>query len=283
MNLKARFRAFWTRFGVAFSGALFFIVPALAWIWGLNVGNAIVSATGVVLLAYTIETQGMRMEMVRQNRIAIQPLLITGIGRGGTAHDRTMLVRNIGKGAALSVQVHDIEITRDDAMRFTRRFRGVDCVEAGKHEEIDAYVAIEDAEGETRLADLVVHLDPHTAERAINVTLSYEDIDGQKYETEMQMGRGGIKLLNRRNLATETPNFRRWDTNTTGLFLNIIGTVVLTLSGLYGFHAGFGHGIRWKAGWFYFHIIGWILFFVGVCIQLRMRGWKHEGRQGHSS
>lgn len=273
MNFKARFRAFWTRFGVAFSGALFLIVPALAWIWGLNVGNAIVWATGVVLLAYTIETQGMRMEMVRQNEIAIQPLLIASVQWRNLTQDYGFILRNIGKGSALYAQVSDIEVSAAGDYRIMGKFKGMDCIEPGKDSEMNVDLTLE-GKGEVAQMrrDFGANLGPGSS-KSYEVTITYEDVSGQKRESIMLMGKGGIRLLNHEKVRTErlATDPKQWDTNTLGLILGFVGTIVLALSGLYGFHVGFGHGIRWKPGWFYFHIIGWILFLVGFGIQLRMR------------
>ena len=45
-----------------------------------NLSNVIYWLTGLIVLMYTIETFGMRLEMVRQNDLAIQPLVIAVIG-----------------------------------------------------------------------------------------------------------------------------------------------------------------------------------------------------------
>ena len=56
----------WVRFAV--SGIVaFIIVPAVAKLLGFDVVVGIALGTGLVVLAYTVETQGMRLELVRSN------------------------------------------------------------------------------------------------------------------------------------------------------------------------------------------------------------------------
>lgn len=205
MNFNTSFGAIWTRFGVAFSSALFLIIPALAWIWGWNLNNAIVWATGVVLLAYTIETQGMRLEIVRQNDIAIRPLLLSSIesrpveGRNPVEYERVLILQNIGRGPALFIQVNDIKIDIDvkGGISSVIRFDKLDCIQAGEKAALDPYLHAERrGGGSIRIMDAVSNLDPLFAGRSYNVTISYEDINGQKYESKVLMGRGGVRLLN---------------------------------------------------------------------------------------
>ncbi len=205
MGLNARFRMIWTRFGAEFSLGLLVVLPALAWISGRDVGTAILWATGVVLLAYTIETQGMRLEMVRQNEITIQPLVIARI-RGteegqDRRYDERLILRNIGKGPALFVQVKDIEVQEVEGFgRFVARFFVVDCIEADKDVVADVEFDVIPAGGAfeapgRRGYDFIASLNPRSARGTYEVIISYEDIGGERRWSKVQMGKGGIRLL----------------------------------------------------------------------------------------
>ena len=57
---------------------LFIVLPFF--LEGNALNNALLWLTGIVILLYTAETYGLRLEMVRQNEMSVQPLIIvTGI------------------------------------------------------------------------------------------------------------------------------------------------------------------------------------------------------------
>ena len=57
---------------------------------------------------YTWETAKLRREMVRQNEIALRPVLVPEFGRSA----QELVLRNIGVGAALNVRIKPLEIFR---------------------------------------------------------------------------------------------------------------------------------------------------------------------------
>ena len=72
--------------------------------------------------------------MVRQNELAVEPLLITRIERrdADEGQRRDLVIRNIGRGPGLFVRVPDVEITVVDDVRFIARCEVVDVIEAGE-------------------------------------------------------------------------------------------------------------------------------------------------------
>ncbi len=189
----------WIKFCVL--AVIFLAFILLAHKMGFDVNNALILATGLVLLFYTVETQGMRLEMVRQNEIAIQPVLIAGIER---REDRVRLVlRNVGEGTALFVQTQDVVFPEDQGVRTIARFRSVDYISPEQDAVIKSHMTHEGPEGEVmegpregRWADaFAYHLDPENSPRPYEVIIHYEDINGQRRYSVMQMGRGGIRLL----------------------------------------------------------------------------------------
>lgn len=168
----------WWYFGVF--GGLLTLWPGIAWAFGSpNVANIIYWVTALVVLAYTVETYGMRLEMVRQNEIAVQPLLIVtikkvqaGIAPVPTFEDRVVL-RNIGRGVALFVRVEDVQVVSTEDLRLVAKFETVDYLEPG-HEEAGHARAYEGPEGEEHehaLGDFVAHLTPRYANRTYLVTI----------------------------------------------------------------------------------------------------------------
>ena len=98
----------WIKFCIA--AVIFLAFALLAYGIGFDVNNALILATGLVLLFYTLETQAIRLEMVRQNEISIQPVLIAGIEIQADNRNRIVL-RNIGRGPALFIQPMDIKMS----------------------------------------------------------------------------------------------------------------------------------------------------------------------------
>lgn len=65
-----------------------------------------------VVLIYTVETQGLRIEMIRQNEIAVQPVIVAA-AKKGESENIEFLLKNIGRGPALFVKVDDALLTRE--------------------------------------------------------------------------------------------------------------------------------------------------------------------------
>ncbi len=185
----------WIKFGVV--TGLFLSLPLLAYWKGFSVNNALILATGLVLLLYTIETQGMRLEMVRQNEIAIQPLLVAGVVRRD-GRPRVVL-RNVGKGTALFVRPKDVVFPGEGDIVVRATFEGVDYIGPDGEAIVQTRIFIE-APNEEPLEGgtddpFAYHLHPDDAPRTYEVVIAYEDISGGQRESVMRMGRDGIRLL----------------------------------------------------------------------------------------
>jgi len=192
-------KALWIRFGVV--TVIFLAFPILAYWNGFSVNNALILATGLVLLLYTIETQGMRLEIVHQNEIAIQPLLIAGTER--REGQTRVVLRNIGRGTALFVHPSDVVLPEEQGAWTVASFRTVDYISP----EQDAVIMSDmthygpggdviEGPREGPWADaFALHLDPENSPRPYEITIQYEDITGQRRHSVMQMGKGGIRLL----------------------------------------------------------------------------------------
>ncbi|MGH7773976.1 MAG: hypothetical protein ACREQA_17270, partial [Candidatus Binatia bacterium] len=161
---------------------------------------AVLWSTGLVVLWYTVETHGLRLEMVRQNEMAIQPLVVATIEEkweqrtAPTARDCVVL-KNIGRGTALYIQPAEIEFEKVSGGRFVARFERIDYLEPGKDAVSEVNWRGEFQEGASEPIDFVSNLKPYLATRTYDVRISYEDINGQKRESIVRMGKGGIRLL----------------------------------------------------------------------------------------
>jgi hypothetical protein len=156
--------------------------------------NVLLWLTGIVILLYTVETYGLRVEMVRQNELAVQPLVTVGIERrqsDDSKESKNVLVfRNIGRGPALFVQPADIQFRED----FTVEFDMINLIEAGKETSAGVKLHMR-REHSVRTLNAIEHLDPRYANDTYNVAISYEDVNGRAYGSLTRMGKDGIRLL----------------------------------------------------------------------------------------
>jgi hypothetical protein len=192
-------RAQWVRFSV--SVLLFFgLAPPASWLMGWGAASGVAWATGVVVLLYTIETHYMRLEMVRSNAMQVQPVLVTRLGHPppGEGEGERLWVHNIGKGPALHVTFEEIGINFTDiqfSVKSAVKFFSVDFVEAGQQEVVRPIFG-DDVGGVFRERfEWLVQLDSRHASQHFPVIIHYEDIEGRSYTSELQMGKGGTRLL----------------------------------------------------------------------------------------
>lgn len=196
----------WVRFGIITLLAFFIFFPPIIYGFGFDVSNGILWLTGLVVLFYTMETQGMRLEMVRQNEMVIQPLIIATIEQKqvqGIAVEfrRFVVLRNIGRGPALSIQPSDVDCRHWAGARFVAKFETVDYIEPGKDAISGVTGKFRGEEVSSQQIDFVANFDPRSATETYDVTISYEDISGQKRESVVRMGKGGIKLVRHGKLS----------------------------------------------------------------------------------
>lgn len=192
----------WWYFGIF--GVLLVLGPVIAYRAGGNVANAIYWLTALVVLAYTVETYGMRREMVRQNELAVQPVIIVLVElrqrsiAPTLAYGPEVFLRNIDRGPALFIRMPDVNLTDPiGEVQFVAHFETPDLLEVGKEAVVKAtmtYITQVPGPNPRRL-DFVASLNPETAAETYQVAAYYDDIGGQTYESVMQMGKGGITLL----------------------------------------------------------------------------------------
>lgn len=283
---------------VLFSIALFGELPyllhrRLGW---TSLSDAIYIATGIAILWYTIETSYLRRAMVLANEIAVLPLVTAGIewvqSERGT-HAESVVLRNIGKGVALSVRAADFDLEKTDLGTLGNRIEGPDVIEPGQTVAVESFGYLAgDNEITKKVADtLVSHLKP-TAQKTQEITISYEDIAGGKHESVVRMGKGGIRLLSphfqRRpllqhlwlcinrmlacgaRLATKDRTARMNQYALVGLILNIVGTAGVGFIPFFGTAAGYGGLIvfsspLWACAWG----LAWLVFLAGATLSAR--------------
>lgn len=184
--------------------ALLVLSPFLGPPLGLDSSAPIFVVTGIVVLWYAIETQSTRLEIARQTEITIQPLVIAKLDIWPLEGDPVpeqhggLVLRNIGHGIALFIHVRDILIYEEPGRRYVATCAPIDFIEPRRQAPTELHLWREVAGGQRhdlRYVDVQAHLDPRFASESYEVTMSYEDINGQAWESVVQTGRAGIRLL----------------------------------------------------------------------------------------
>lgn len=192
-------RAQWVRF-CASVFVLFGLAPPASSLMGWGAAAGVLWATGVVVLLYTAKTHYMRQEMVRSNAMQVQPVLITRLAAPppGEGQGDRLWAHNIGKGPALHVTFEEVDINFTDMNFSTKsavKFFSVDFIEAGQREVVRPVFGDRVAEGFKKRFDWIAQLDSRYANQDFPVIIHYEDIEGRGYTSELQMGKGGTRLL----------------------------------------------------------------------------------------
>ena len=165
--------------------------------------ESLTAGTGLVILWYTFETHQVRREIVRQNEIAIQPVVIAMIeGRPARTVPTPeipsgLILRNIGRGPALFLRVRDLTVKDPiDGVRFLAKFTPISYLEP-LHEEvvrISEYRAI-NAHVSGDYLQLLPSLEQSTALEDYDVVIEYQDTSGDTRETVMRVGKSGVSLV----------------------------------------------------------------------------------------
>jgi hypothetical protein len=168
---------------------------------GVTPNDWLILLTGLVVLVYTIETQGLRFEMVRQNDLAIRPFLV--LFMKGNRWERRLAIKNIGKGAALFVRIDDVplrEVVGDVAAMRDRIVGGVatlsqyNYIGAGEEAVVQALCTTDPQAGSIYLG-FEPSIDPDTAQDNYELTIHYQDVESRTYQTRMRMGKDGVELI----------------------------------------------------------------------------------------
>lgn len=185
--------------------SFFILVLACGVYKGMSLTDWILWLTGVILLVYTVETNGLRHEMVRQNELTIQPVVVATIEERSsiTVQEPTqpqIILRNVGRGTALFVKIQDLTLTDPlpDRVRFVASFAPISYLEPQQEKVVEiAECKAIGAELPGEYFDPVKSLFPRYAVEDYAVVIEYQDTNGADRHTHMQIGKGGIRLLPR--------------------------------------------------------------------------------------
>jgi hypothetical protein len=178
---------------------LFIVLPFFLEAAALN--NALLWLIGVMLLLYMVETHGLRADIRRQNQGALEPLVIATVeerpqGDGDLRPRSCIILKNLGRGPALSVLVYDFEVDKAINGQLIASFEVIDYIDPG-HEKIAPRKWRDNRRGvgSSEAQELISNLDLRESSRIYILTIAYEDIDEKMYESVVQLGKSGVRLL----------------------------------------------------------------------------------------
>ena len=171
--------------------------------------------TGLVLVWYTLETWQVRLAMVRQTEfaqqqiqfaqqqaeVAVTPLLVTRIEvlpePGTNVAFPHLVVRNIGHGPGLFVQIEPLAFKHYIYGDHRAQFARVDLVEPGTAEQPSLFfepLGAVQRVGYPSFIESIQSQGGH-AQGDYEITLTYEDVQQRRFVTVMSMGQSGTKLM----------------------------------------------------------------------------------------
>ena len=119
--------------------------------------------------------------MIRQNEIAVQPVIVAA-AKKGESETVEFFLKNIGRGPALFVKVDGSLLTRELGENWlVTHTNAIDYIEPGC-EITAAALGKRDRQGFSPIKK--------KGERPFHMTIQYEDINGTKIETVLQVGIG---------------------------------------------------------------------------------------------
>jgi hypothetical protein len=191
----------WLVFWVVLAIVMLVPVGMMFFGWKLSsLNDVLIWLTGIVVLVYTIETQGLRFEMVRQNEMALKPFLVLFVK--GNPWQRQLVLKNIGQGAALFVRIEDVLLgkvvgdlaaMRDRVVGGVATFTQYNYIESGEEAGVQALCATDPRAGRINL-DFLPSIDPDKAQDNYEMTIHYQDVEGRPYQTHMRIGKDGVEI-----------------------------------------------------------------------------------------
>src|SRR6266850_178377 len=161
--------------------------------------SAIYLATAIILAVYTLETYGVRQQMVRQYELELHPLVITTLrdnrDRNLSNPQQTLCVKNIGRSAALSIQVASLQLPGSGSACVEVAFDRIDCLEPGVERTIrpragaHATVTVghhDDQRGTLGNFDLIRALSRFAAQKNASMVIRYADVNNGSHKSIMQ-------------------------------------------------------------------------------------------------
>ena len=142
-----------------------------------SISDFVLFLTFLAILWYSWETRGLKTQIAKQIELSLRPLvLINWISPG------KYVLRNIGNGPALAIQLGEIMVVDKPEIKYT--FRKIDLMEPKEQRDLEILIG-----GETATTFDLGAITPHSAVRNFDYCISYTDINGTGYKSAGQVGK----------------------------------------------------------------------------------------------
>jgi len=173
--------------GVMWVHACLFLIQAVVLAWTACLIKRYTDETSALRKAterYTDETAALRQETVRQNRIALRPIVLPDFRM---QKERTLHLRNCGVGCALNVSISPVQVQQGDPYGVgpaELRFTILDYLPPsdGQDVRLEAWHGGSRVSQQSPLDRLFL---PQYPGPAMNLEVRFEDVESQKYRVEM--------------------------------------------------------------------------------------------------
>lgn len=140
--------------------------------------NLILVIIGAIVAWYTIETKRVREEITRQTSISLRPVVVFEF-REDAGHNRTLMAKNIGLGAAFNVVTFPLKIVPDsDAL--TIHFDVIHTLGSQERKEVSYRVPVFASE-----KDRGGLFFPQSTQRVRDLRIEYQDVEGGRYRQDL--------------------------------------------------------------------------------------------------
>lgn len=174
--------------------ALLFLIQAIVLAWTACLINKYTCETSALRKAterYADETAALRRETVRQNRLALRPIVLPDFGVQG---DRTLHLRNCGVGCALNVSISPVQVPKGDPLGLGPaeiRFTVLAYLPPSDGQDVRVEVWADGAMAQQSPLERLFL--PQYPGPNLRLELRFEDVESQKYRVEVTISGGSAQ------------------------------------------------------------------------------------------
>jgi hypothetical protein len=152
------------------------------------VSPCLIFLTLLAIVWYSLETRGLKVQMIRQNELTLRPRLIVYAVAG-----TRFRVKNIGNGAALDTWVEDYLLALPGEVCIRYSFKCQNLLESGEDRLLDIETDVGEYTSIAR-AHALSQLQPISAPRALDIKLHYKNVNGKEYSKDTaRIGKGMLE------------------------------------------------------------------------------------------
>ncbi len=148
--------------------------------WAVWTQTVVLVITAGIIVWYTIETSKMRREIARQNSISLRPVVVFEF-RQDAAHNRLLLAKNIGHGAAFNIIVVPLNVV-PGSDSWDIHFDRIHSLGSQEREEVQYTMP---GLGSSDKGDRGYLFFPQATSKLRELRIEYQDVEGGHYRQDL--------------------------------------------------------------------------------------------------